>query len=191
MKKFIKVAVSTILALVLTAGLAVTAFASPTNPVVEEVIATFTDADGNTSTITLTEEELADSVKITKEIAANTTPGEDAPAQFTILWQKEVKAPEGTQFPIKITFKLKGVAEGYKSVCFHYEDGAWKDVGDGDNVSVTGTFTSLSPVAIAVIAPAEKPTTGDSSHVVLWGVLMGVAALGTTALVIYDRKRKA
>ena len=85
--------------------------------------------------------------------------GSDFNANMTVADIKEVTAPEGAKFPLKITFAMKGVT-------------AWEKidttVADG---TVTGTFSSLSPVTSATAVSA-------------------VAVLGLAAVAAFGLKKK-
>ena len=75
---------------------------------------------------------------------------------------KNVTVPDGTVFPVTITFKVTGVTASTKVAVLHYNTTtkAWEKVeskaGDG---TVTATFTSLSPVAFVVDKATAASTT--------------------------------
>ena len=100
--------------------------------------------------------------------------GSDFNANMTVADIKEVTAPEGAKFPLKITFAMKGVTASSKVQILHYdaEKAAWEKidttVADG---TVTGTFSSLSPVTSATAVSA-------------------VAVLGLAAVAAFGLKKK-
>jgi dihydrofolate reductase len=79
-------------------------------------------------------------------------------AQLEIVWQKEVKVPPRTTFPVCIDFVVPGVRDDQDVFVYHFRAGAWELVGSGKGRRVTGTFSSFSPVAIvASTATQEAP----------------------------------
>lgn len=94
---------------------------------------------------------------------------------------------------LTISFPLAGATSSTKAAVLHY-DGGWKNVTGsvGDGV-ITGTFESLSPVAIVVdnstltnsgngSATGTSPKTGEPSLVLALGVLAISAAAGAYGL---------
>lgn len=78
---------------------------------------------------------------------------------------KEVIAPEGTQFPITITFDVEGVTAGSKVTILHFNGTEWEyipvqSVAEG---KVTATFDSLSPVAFILEKGAGTSAAGTTS----------------------------
>ena len=100
--------------------------------------------------------------------------GSDFNANMTVADVKEVTAPEGAKFPLKITFVMKGVTASSKVQILHYNRSAsaWEKidttVADG---TVTGTFSSLSLVTSATAVSA-------------------VAVLGLAAVAAFGLKKK-
>ena len=100
---------------------------------------------------------------------------------------KEVRAPEGTAFPLTINFAMRGVTASTKVQILHYKADAseWEKipttVADG---SATGVFNSLSPVAFVVdkttlsTATTSPATSATSvSTVAVLGLAAAAAAL--------------
>lgn len=84
-----------------------------------------------------------------------------AAENISLVDVKEVSVPEGTKFPITITFSVSGITANSKATLLHYDGTAWENikttVGEG---TLTGTFDSLSPVAFVV----DKTTVGTTSN---------------------------
>lgn len=118
------------------------------------------------------------------------TPGVDLKAdEISILDSMEINLADGVEVseanPLYLTFSFPGVTANTKAFVLHFVNGAWKveetTVADG---TITGKFTSFSPVAIVVETStlnssvlgsdrATSPRTGDSSRVV---IMLAVAA---------------
>lgn len=152
MKKMI----TTALALVLTLGMSVTAFAAPSKEVSAPTIEAATDASGNAVTI--------DTTQPVPE-AAQTTVAEDAKklvsAESVVLGVLNVvpSVKPTKENPVTLTFTVADtlVAVGETVTVLHYNGSAWEivtvtTVQEGGKVSAT--FTDLSPVAIVKGAPA-------------------------------------
>ena len=177
MKKTVKVILSATLALMMLAGMALTVFAE-TYSYGSPSTAVEVQGDG----ITVTDSN----VKIETTDAAKLIGNGVAASQLAVVLTKDITAPS---LPATLNFTVNGTAAPQKIYVFHYTDNAWKLEGSGEAPTVKVTVDKLSPFAVVV---ANYPSsTGDSSHVVLWGVLMAVAAAGAASLVIFDRKRKA
>ena len=74
----------------------------------------------------------------------------------------DVSVPAGTVFPVDITFSVPGVTADSNVAVLHYNGSAWEVVpSSAGNGSVTGTFESLSPVAI--VADTAEAGTGAAS----------------------------
>ena len=79
----------------------------------------------------------------------------------SVAFLADVSVPEGTQFPVDITFNVSGVTSGMDVVVYHFsaEKNEWEAMPTTvANGSVTATFTSLSPVAVLVAADAVSYT---------------------------------
>ena len=163
MKKFIAFAC----AAVLTVASAVTAFAQPSVSVsgVVTAVTTATDKDGKAVNATLGEvpAEYSSAVaEVKTEAKLKELLGSDYASTMQVVDVKNVTVPDGTVFPVTITFKVTGVTASTKVAVLHYNTTtkAWEKVeskaGDG---TVTATFTSLSPVAFVVDKATAASTT--------------------------------
>ena len=122
--------------------------------------------------------------------------GSDFNANMTVADVKEVTAPEGAKFPLKITFAMKGVTASSKVQILHYDakKAAWEKidttVADG---TVTGTFSSLSPVAFVVDKTTLTSATGTAtSPATSATTVSAVAVLGLAAVAAaFGLKKKA
>ena len=122
--------------------------------------------------------------------------GSDFNANMTVADVKEVTAPEGAKFPLKITFVMKGVTASSKVQILHYNRSAsaWEKidttVADG---TVTGTFSSLSPVAFVVDKTTLTSATGTAtSPATSATAVSAVAVLGLAAVAaVFGLKKKA
>lgn len=123
----------------------------------------------------------------------------------TVLDSVEVKPAPGivvsADNPVSITFSFPGVTANSNVYVLHYENGNWvvvpTTVGDG---VVTGTFTSLSPIALvadktslqaAVLGSnrAVSPRTGEESRFPI-AIIAGCLAV-LLILAVADRKIKS
>lgn len=100
----------------------------------------------------------------------------------------DVSVPDGTAFPVTITFNVSGVTADSHVAVLHYNGSAWEVVpSKAGNGTVTATFTSLSPVAIVTDAAGSaasgdaSPKTGEPA-VALIGVVALLAAAGACGL---------
>ena len=193
MKKF----ASLLLATVLTCMMGLTAFAAGKSPVVEGFVTEInkaTDKDGNVVEATLQEVEdkdLIEDIRLTfrdvlKKAGIEVTKG------MEVVDVKDVSVPEGTQFPVTITFKAAGVTPETKVQVLHYTGTEWEVVkSEAGKGTITATFTSLSPVAFVIdkdtMAPVgststEAPRTGMGMAVQTVMVIAAVACIGFVAL---------
>lgn len=181
-------------ALTLALSLSIGAFAAG-SPSVSGVVTggTGTDADGNAVAITIT--EAADSEAKAELDDLKTVLGSDYTENMVVADVKEVTVPEGTVFPVKVTFDVAGVASGSKVIVLHYNGTEWEKVtvdavGDG---TVTATFESLSPVAIVVektaasAAGTTSPKTGTSPVVMM--AIFGAVICMAGAVVLTKKER--
>ncbi len=179
MKKF----VALLLAGVMTLGLATTAFAAKSPAATTGTVSAATDASGNKVEVTVSEtfkeadqaavnEIKKDAAEVLKEAVSNI----DA-SDYKLATVKEVSVPEGTVFPVTITFNVDGVAAGSKVIVLHYVNGAWKqETATAGNGTVAITLESLSPIAIYV----EPAAAGNGTST---GMGSGNAANGNGAKV--------
>lgn len=181
-------------ALTLALSLSIGAFAAE-SPSVSGVVTggAGTDADGNAVAITIT--EAVDSEAKAELDDLKTVLGSDYTENMVVADVKEVTAPEGTVFPVQITFDVTGVTSGSKVVVLHHNGTEWEKipvdaVGDG---TVTATFESLSPVAIVVektaasAAGTTSPKTGTSPVVMM--AIFGAVICMAGAVVLTKKER--
>lgn len=175
-------------AAVMTVAMGITAMAAPSPSVNGTVsVSTATDKDGNAVQAAVSESEKT----ITAEEIQKVT-GEEG---LQLADVKDVTVPEGTQFPVTITFNVAGVTSSSKVAVLHWNGSEWEKVsstpGEG---TITATFTSLSPVAFVVdkttsaAATTTSPKTGEASTVVVLGF---VAVLAAGAVYGISKKSRA
>ena len=92
--------------------------------------------------------------------------------------------PEKSSGEVKVefTFDAAGISEKTDIVVFeavYHEKVLLAVHADIEDVGQTVTIT-----------PPETPKTGDSSHILLWSILCGAAALGALMIAIADKKRR-
>ena len=159
MKSRILKTVGLIAAMVSCIGMTAFAAPSPAASTVVTAVSSATDADGNAVNVSITSEIPAEYTQAVADIKTEAklkeVLGSDFNANMTVADVKEVTAPEGAKFPLKITFAMKGVTASSKVQILHYNGSAWEKidttVADG---TVTGTFSSLSPVTSATAVSA-------------------------------------
>jgi hypothetical protein len=202
MKKFIKVAMTAALSLIMVLGMAMTAFAASPTDIVElpeNVIIGENEVD-----VTLGDVPSDIDALINKDKAAELAEGEkkDENAEGLAaseeiggrIWIGEIDLGAGYTDGTAVTLDITvNVADGTKIAVYHYNEdlNAWEFIGKYTVASnkITVTFPDgLSPVALFTVN--ETPATGDSSHVILWGSLMLVAAAGVAGLVAFGKKRR-
>lgn len=181
MKKLVGVLVSAVMLLTMTMG--VFAAGSPSANFQSGTKAT--DKDGNPVTVTFA---AATQTPSAADITAVIPNG-------TLATSFDLTAPDWdfANGPLTISFPLAGATSNTKAAVLHF-DGSWKNVTGsvGDGV-ITGTFDSLSPVAIVVdnstltnsgngTATGTSPKTGESTLVLALGVLAMAAAAGAYGL---------
>lgn len=175
MRKVTRVAV----ALLLILSLSLTAFAAGSKTYATEVSAA-KDASGNAVEVTTT----AASVQLSQTDAESMIKADEGQV-VSVAYTADVSVPEGTSFPVDITFSVSGLTSDMKVVVLHYNGSAWETVDSTvSNGSVTATFTSLSPVAVVVAADqtvggtTSAPKTGESNMIVAAGAVVLVAGIG-------------
>ena len=170
MKSRILKTVGLIAAMVSCIGMTAFAAPSPAASTVVTAVSSATDTDGNAVNVSITSEipiEYTQAVAdIKTEAKLKEVLGSDFNANMTVADVKKVTAPEGAEFPLKITFAMKGVTASSKVQILHYRcrtTAAWEKidttVADG---TVTGTFSSLSPVAFVVDKTTLTSATGTA-----------------------------
>lgn len=199
MKSRILKTVGLIAAMVSCIGMTAFAAPSPAASTVVTAVSSATDADGNAVNVSITSEIPAEYTQAVADIKTEAklkeVLGSDFNANMTVADVKEVTAPEGAKFPLKITFAMKGVTASSKVQILHYNGSAWEKidttVADG---TVTGTFSKLSPVAFVVdkttltsatgTATAASPSTATAASAV---AVLGLAAVAAA----FGLKKKA
>ena len=200
MKSRILKTVGLIAAMVSCIGMTAFAAPSPAASTVVTAVSSATDTDGNAVNVSITSEippEYTQAVAdIKTEAKLKEVIGSDFNANMTVADVKEVTAPEGAKFPLKITFVMKGVTASSKVKILHYNRSAsaWEKidttVADG---TVTGTFSSLSPVAFVVDKTTLTSATGTAtSPATSATAVSAVAVLGLAAVAAaFGLKKKA
>ena len=181
-------------AAVMTVSSAVAVFAQPSVQVTGVVTKAqaATDADGNAVTVEIkaVPDEYKEAVEnVKKEETLKEVLGADFKEGMQVVDVKDISVPDGTTFPVTITFEVAGVT------VLHYNGSAWEKVeakaGAG---TITATFTSLSPVAFVVDKDAAakastSPKTGET-NVMMWTGIVAVIAVAGMA-VTYKKRREA
>lgn len=171
-----------VLAVVCAMALGMTAFAagSPSASGVAGKVTGAVDKDGNAVEVTVTEaSQAAPSAAEVKDLL-----GDNFVEGMKVVDVMDVSVPAGTVFPVDITFSVPGVTAGSNVAVLHYNGSAWEVVpSSAGNGSVTGTFESLSPVAIVADTAeagtgAASPKTGEPATVAVVG---GIALLAAAA----------
>ena len=197
MKSRILKTVGLIAAMVSCIGMTAFAAPSPAASTVVTAVSSATDTDGNAVNVSITSEIPAEYTQAVADIKTEAklkeVIGSDFNANMTVA---EVTAPEGAKFPLKITFVMKGVTASSKVQILHYNRSAsaWEKidttVADG---TVTGTFSSLSPVAFVVDKTTLTSATGTAtSPATSATAVSAVAVLGLAAVAVaFGLKKKA
>ena len=195
MRKLVGAVISA--ALLATMSFGVLAAPSPAVSGTVSKVNAATDASGNAVEVKLAEvpAQYAEAVAQIKNVdTLKEVLGSAFVEGMSVVDVKEVTVPEGTTFPVTITFAVPGVTAGTKVAVLHYNGSAWETIeataGAG---TITATFTSLSPVAFVVDkntassstaakTTSTSPKTGESSMVVVAGMLAMIAAAGACGL---------
>lgn len=204
-------------AAVLTLGMTVTSYAAPSVTVSGIVTeATGADKNGNAFDVIINgvSAEFADVVKeIKSEEALKKILGDAYEKGMQVVDVKSVTVPEGTEFPVTITFKVSGVTPSstVAVLCYNIDTGEWEVVpSKAGNGTITATFTSLSSLSLVAFVVDQKtagsmdapgsngsgsnsqnPATGDSAADVLPYVLIAAAALAGAGLILFSRRKRA
>lgn len=98
--------------------------------------------------------------EISLELKENQTPKAD------VLGVVEVKAPDGTQYPVTLTIPVSGVKQGDTVLVLHYVDGKWENLIPTlvANGYVKATFYSFSPIAVVLVEAADSITPPDDDN---------------------------
>ena len=197
-----KKAIAILSAAVMTVAMAATAFAAPSPTVTGIVTAVGNgkDANGNAVEATLSEvpaeyKTVVDEIKTVEKLKE--VLGDQYEEGLQVVDIKDVTVPEGTVFPITLTFTVTGVTTSSVVKVLHYDTtaGAWEVVDSKvGNGTVEATFTSLSPVAFVfdgqtvAAGTSTSPKTGETSAAGVAGVVAVAAVLGMGVL-SFRRKR--
>lgn len=194
MRKLVGAVISA--ALLATMSFGVLAAPSPAVSGTVSKVNAATDANGNAVEVKLAEvpAQYAEAVAQIKNVdTLKEVLGSAFVEGMAVVDVKEVTA-EGATFPVTITFSVPGVKADTKVAILHYNGSAWEVVDSkAGNGTITATFTSLSPVAFvvdkntassstAVKTTSTSPKTGESSMVVVVGMLAMIAAAGACGL---------
>lgn len=175
-----------VLAVVCAMALGMTAFAagSPSAGSVGSSAASATDKNGNAVEVTFG----SSSVAAPSGADLQKLLGDAFVEGMAVRNVMDVSVPDGTAFPVTITFNVSGVTADSHVAVLHYNGSAWEVVSSkAGNGTVTATFTSLSPVAIVTDAAGSaasgdaSPKTGEPA-VALIGVVALLAAAGVCGL---------
>lgn len=193
MKKF----TSLVLVTVLSCMMGITAFAAGESPEIDGVVTEISkavDKNGNAVEATIAEVEDKGLIEDIRETFRDVlkAAGIEVTEGMEVVDVKDVSVPEGTEFPVTITFKVAGVTSETKVQVLHYTGTEWEvvksEAGEG---TITATFTSLSPVAFVIdkdtMSPigstsTEAPRTGMGMAVPAAIVIGAIAVIGFVAL---------
>ena len=181
-----------IMAILLLWGLGSGVMASPSPETTGIVVQIQSATDGNGSPISIGllavgDEIKADAVK-TETIKAAL--GSDYMEGMITVDIRDVSVPEGTVFPVTITFTVKGVTPDSIGYFLHRNGDTWEKVDAIFGVdTMTGTFNSLSPVAFVVMGDVTRVAVGTSpqtSDIFSAGVV--ILALSAAAFALSKRR---
>ena len=153
---------SVLLVVALTVAMVLPVFAAP-SPAAEaktaKEAATVAVADAEVQV--LTKEVLA----AVNDVVTNPTHlknlGVSTNAKLAAAFDLEIEIPEG-QTSVSVPIKVNNAKVGDYAIILHRKaDGQWEKVGEGflgADMTVTGTFTSFSPVAVMVVDAAAAKT---------------------------------
>ena len=179
MKSKILKTVGLVAAMVACVGMTVFAAGSPS------ASTTVTGATSDKADVTISSvkaEDEAAVADIKTEATLKVVLGDDYNENMTVVDVVEVSVPEGTEFPITITFNVTGVTANTKGAILHYNGTEWEKLdttfGEG---TMTATFTSLSPVAFVIdkttLASGTVTSPKTSASAVSAVAVLGLAAL--------------
>ena len=201
-------------AAVLCLSTAVSVFAQP-SPEVSGVVTGISagiNADGDAVEVTLSEvpsEYQAAVEQVTDSAFVQNLLGDAFVEGMQVVDVKDVTVPEGTVFPVTVTFNVTGVTADSRVAVLHYDTaaGAWEVVeSKAGNGTITAIFDSLSPVAFVVdgnaaagstaagassqtSGSATSPKTGETSALSMAAVIAAAALAGMAVVSFYSKKR--
>lgn len=177
-----------VMAMVMTLGMSVCAASSPNGATyVVNGIASAVDKNGNDISSMVVIQEIpskyqAAVAELKTEAGLKAALGDEYNENMIVTDVIDVVVKGEVAFPITLTFNVNGVTKTTKAKILHYTGSEWEkidtQVGEG---TVTGTFHSLSPVAIVVdktttVGATSSPKTNAQS-------VTGIALVGMFAIV--------
>lgn len=155
---------SALLVLALTVAMVLPVFAAP-SPQADA------KAAKNNATVAVTGAEVkvltVEVLAAVNEVVTNATHltnlGVSTEAKLAAAFDLKIEIPEG-QTSISVPIKVNNAKVGDYAVILHRRaDGQWEKVGEGylgADMTVTGTFTSFSPVAVMVVDASQASAAG-------------------------------
>ena len=134
-------------------------------------------------------EEIPEDILLTDAVAVSVNPDLDSEDEFTIFWQMDVTVPDGTEFPVTLTFAIPEEYQDQTIYVYHYNGTDWEVVGEGTGAEVSAEFEKLSPVGLVAKASVVPPT-GDANDAFLWAGLCVMALAAAAYTVSCGRKRR-
>lgn len=131
---------------------------------------TGTDANGNAVEVTVGQVDTSDAA-VSEAVGAISTDqgladilGDAYTEGMAVASVSDVTVPDGTAFPVELTFEYPGITPDTNVVLLHWTGTAWEVIPTvaGDGV-ITGTFSKLSPVAVVIGTSGEVVTPGDDT----------------------------
>lgn len=197
MKSKVMKTIGVVAAFVSCVGMTALAAPSPEASTVVTKVQSATDKNGNTVEVSIAseipEEYTAAVAEVKTEAVLKEILGEAFNENMTVADVKEVTVPEGTVFPVTITFGMKGVTKDTKVQILHYNGTEWEKIDTGvAEGSVTGIFGSLSPVAFVVDKTTLASGTASTSPATSASTASVIAGIGIAAAVAaFGLKKKA
>ena len=131
---------------------------------------TGTDANGNAVEVTVGQVDTSDAA-VSEAVGAISTDqgladilGDAYTEGMAVASVSDVTVPDGTAFPVELTFEYPGITPDTNVVLLHWTGTAWEVIPTvaGDGV-ITGTFSALSPVAVVIGTSGEVVTPGGDT----------------------------
>jgi hypothetical protein len=188
-KSFLSITLISLFILVLCLNV----FAAPSPETIGLVaeVETVTDANGNAVTVELKKVDAIITDDAVKTDTIKFVMGDAYSEDMTTVDVQDVTVPEGTVFPITITFKFAGVTADTKGCFMHWTGSSWEKIdATFGNGTMTGTFSSLSPVAFVMnadvtqISVGTSPQTSDSL-----AAIFTILAVSVAASLVLSKKR--
>lgn len=185
-------------ALTLALSMSIAAFAAP-SPSVSGTVSSGSGKDANGNEVTATIAEVTNTeakAQLENKETLKEILGSDFTENMVVADVKEVSVPEGTTFPVELTFNISGITSSSKVVILHYNGSAWEKIAVDSvgNGTVTATFTSLSPIAF-VVEGADNASVGTTSPKTGSSPVAMMAAFGAlicvAGIVVLSKKERA